>query len=459
MVESIIFEKVNALLKFFQNKTSFFTKNSIILANLDKFIFLFIILTVFSTIFAGSNFIGLCALCVITLTFLQLLLDQKQNLNFKTFEFALLIYLLFCIISTINSTLISQSFYGLSKTLIYIGFYFSFVQYLKYHKNQILFFIILIACLCGTQGIIGILQQKAGVLAGATWQDTSALNPEEIMTRVYGTIKPLNPNLYGGYLLGGLWSSVALFFVNLYKKNYVKTGIWGVLSGIIVFALFCSGCRGAYMGLAAFVLILLFLGYKILNRDFNLTKKFKKIWWSAIAAVSFAVGLVIVSSPALFKRIMSIFVLRGDSSSAFRFNVYHAGIEMFRDNFLLGIGVGNKVFREIYGLYMLSGFDALSAYCIFLEIGIESGIFALISFLIFLMFIFAEGMKILNSKSNIPVKIIIACLLSGITAIMVHGCVDTVYFRPPIQILFWCMITILSVCCISQNDEVVKQNA
>ena len=54
---------------------------------------------------------------------------------------------------------------------------------------------------------------------------------------------------------------------------------------------------------------------------------------------------------------------------------------MFKDNWLLGIGVGNKNFREIYGLYMKTGFDALSAYNIYLETAVESGIFALIAFL------------------------------------------------------------------------------
>jgi hypothetical protein len=45
---------------------------------------------------------------------------------------------------------------------------------------------------------------------------------------------------------------------------------------------------------------------------------------------------------------------------------------MFKDNWLLGIGVGNQNFREIYGLYMKTGFDALSAYNIYLETAVES---------------------------------------------------------------------------------------
>ena len=90
---------------------------------------------------------------------------------------------------------------------------------------------------------------------------------------------------------------------------------------------------------------------------------------------------------------MSIFAMRNDSSNSFRFNVYNSAIQMFKDNWLLGIGVGNKNFREIYGLYMKTGFDALSAYNIYLEIAVESGIFALIAFLGFLFTLIKRAIR------------------------------------------------------------------
>ena len=49
--------------------------------------------------------------------------------------------------------------------------------------------------------MIGILQNFTGALAGATWQDTSRIEKELILTRVYGTLPPLNPNLFGGWLV------------------------------------------------------------------------------------------------------------------------------------------------------------------------------------------------------------------------------------------------------------------
>ena len=111
---------------------------------------------------------------------------------------------------------------------------------------------------------------------------------------------------------------------------------------------------------------------------------------------------------------------------------------MFKDNWLLGIGVGNQNFREIYGLYMKTGFDALSAYNIYLETAVESGIFALIAFLGFLVLIIKKAVK------NISNIYVLASLIS-ITGILVHGFVDTVFFRPQIQFTFWIMAAVIRV--------------
>jgi putative inorganic carbon (HCO3(-)) transporter len=117
---------------------------------------------------------------------------------------------------------------------------------------------------------------------------------------------------------------------------------------------------------------------------------------------------------------------------------------MFKDNWLLGIGVGNQNFREIYGLYMRTGFDALSAYNIYLEIAVESGIFALLSFLGFISVNIISAIKyILQNKKREVIYVIIA--LISLTGILIHGVVDTVFFRPQIQIIFWTMIAIIRV--------------
>ena len=111
---------------------------------------------------------------------------------------------------------------------------------------------------------------------------------------------------------------------------------------------------------------------------------------------------------------------------------------------ILGIGVGNQNFREIYGLYMKTGFDALSAYNIYLEIAVESGIFALITFLIFVFYNLRKAI-IYITKNNNSQTVYLAIALISITGLMVHGFVDTVFFRPQLQFVFWIMIGIIRV--------------
>ena len=159
----------------------------------------------------------------------------------------------------------------------------------------------------------------------------------------------------------------------------------------------------------------------------------------------FTSALVFVTS--LRARFLSIFAMRQDSSNSFRFNVYQSSWEMFKDNWLLGIGVGNRNFREIYGLYMKTGFDALSAYNIFLEIAVESGIFALIAFLGFLILLIKDAVKIILNSADTEKIIFISAAAISIPALMFHGLVDTVFFRPQIQFVFWCMAAVVSAYC------------
>ena len=134
--------------------------------------------------------------------------------------------------------------------------------------------------------------------------------------------------------------------------------------------------------------------------------------------------------------------MRQDSSNSFRFNVYHSSVEMFKDNWLLGIGVGNQNFREIYGLYMKTGFDALSAYNIFLEIAVESGIFALIAFMGFLITLIKNSINFILKSTDTKAVIISSAAIISIIAVCIHGLVDTVFFRPQIQFIFWTMVAV-----------------
>ena len=155
-----------------------------------------------------------------------------------------------------------------------------------------------------------------------------------------------------------------------------------------------TGCRGAYIGMFFELCILAILTYRYLK------PYYRKMFLKVSAFLTLCMTFVVLSIGSLRTRIFSIFAMRGDSSNSFRFNVYNSCLEMFKDNWLLGIGVGNQNFREIYGLYMKTGFDALSAYNIYLEIAVESGIFALIAFMAFVIGNFIKALHYIRRYKN-----------------------------------------------------------
>ncbi len=415
----------NNILSFFQLIFKPIYEKSFFLQNVDKLIGLNILFLIAASTCAPSDNIGYFAIFAIFLTAVKLLTKTGEKFELTLADKFLLAYFLVVIISVAGSSLFYLSLKGFFKTFVYLGFYVSLVHYFKDNKDKIKYIFWAYALCVAFETAAAFLQNFACVDEISGWQDMSRLNPEEVMTRVYGTLKPYNPNLFGGYMLACIPALIAIP-----KRWSVPIAL--LASAALVF----TGCRGAYIGFFFQLIVLGFIIYK------HLKPKYKQIFTTATSFCAAGVITLIMSISALRARIFSIFAMRSDSSNSFRFNVYNSCIDMFKDNWLLGIGVGNQNFREIYGLYMKTGFDALSAYNIYLEMAVESGIFALITFAVF------AGLMIKKAIKNISNLYVLAALIS-ITGILIHGIVDTVFFRPQIQFTFWIMAAVIR----SINDK------
>lgn len=427
----------NKIFRFTQEKSKYLYENSLILQNIDKLIFLSIAGVFLTSTFLSSDVIGFIALITVFLTFVKLLFKPGEKLDYCTFELWLLAYFMIVVISLAGSTLFSLSLKGFFKTFVYLMFYLSTVQFFKTNKGKIPYILGIIGLCVSFEAMMGFLQNFAHVSEISTWQDVSNLNPEQIMTRVYGTLKPLNPNLLGGYFVAGIPALYGICVYLFTAKKYKFAIVGLVLSVLSSITLFLTGCRGAYIGMLVIIAGMFIISAKYLWHNF------KTLYLSALGTIIALATLAIIFVSSLRARVLSIFAMRQDSSNSFRFNVYHSSIDMFKDNWLLGIGVGNKNFREIYGLYMKTGFDALSAYNIFLEIAVESGIFALIAFVGFLVTLINDAVKFILKSTDIKSVILVSAALISIFAMCVHGLVDTVFFRPQIQFVFWTMVAVI----------------
>lgn len=272
----------------------------------------------------------------------------------------------------------------------------------------------------------------------ATWNDPTSAQAG--FTRVYSYLG--NPNLLGGYLL----PAIALSFVAVFAwRSWAQKSLALTILVVNCACLRYTGSRGSWIGFFALMfamLILMWYWWKIYM------PRFLEIWSLPIAVVSLA-GLLIfavVLLEPLRDRVLSIFVGRQDSSNNFRMNVWTSVFEMIRDRPILGIGPGNDVFNKIYPLYQRPRYSALSSYSVPLEIVVETGFLGLTAFLWLLLVSFNQGvlqLKRLRDDGNAQGYWLIGAI-AAIIGLMGHGLVDTVWYRPQINTLWWFMMGIIA---------------
>lgn len=455
-VSSLILDLKNKLLEKCQNsKLAQILSETVFFAHIDKIIFALLLGIFTAAPFFSTGIIGLFAILFIFTILLKLFVKKGEKITMTPLDAAVAVFLTVSILSLLGSSLFILSLKGFLKVLIYIGFYFCLTHWLKENKSKIWPIMALVAILMCFESAVGILQNFGGVQEISGWQDVSNLDVNEVISRSYGTLKPFNPNLLAGYLLPGLAFLFYFFSLNLINSQKKRTIIFAGLILLNIVTLIYTGCRGAYLGLMAFFAAGGFALIVYINNFMggfsNLKKRYKNLLWLALAGFM----AFLITNPAISKRILSIFTFREDSSISFRLNVYKSSLAMFLDNPIIGIGLGNQNFREIYGLYMRTGFDALGTYSVPLEIAVETGILGLISFFAILFIALLHSFKFLSARlsPNIKEKILVFSMLMMILLLMIHGIIDTIFYRPQVQMLFWFALAVINVYVLNERAE------
>ena len=287
--------------------------------------------------------------------------------------------------------------------------------------------------------VYGMRQYFFGAEALATWVDpTSNLSGA---TRVYSYL--LNPNLLAAYLMPAVALSVSAIFV--WPRWLPK--VLAVMAFFLNTAcLVLSYSRGGWMGLLGLFFMLAVL------LVFWWSELFPPFWkrWALPALLGAMAGFVMFA--VLFvgpvrERVMTMFAGREDSSNNFRINVWEGAMDMIRARPVIGIGPGNEAFNKIYPLYQRPRYTALSAYSVFLETLVEAGFIGFSAFLWMLGTTFYQGIQQLrrlrmdmDAQGYWLIGAIATCF-----GMLVHGLVDTVWYRPQVSTLWWmCMAIIAS---------------
>ncbi len=284
----------------------------------------------------------------------------------------------------------------------------------------------------------GMRQWFFGATALATWVDVDSSLAGT--TRVYSYLG--NPNLLGGYLIPAVMLSAAAIFA---WSRWLPKALAVMMTLTNTACLILTFSRGAWIGfvIGGFVLVLLLVHW--------LSIHLPRLWrrWAMPlvlgASAAFVVAAVLAVAP-LRDRVLSMFAGREDSSNNFRINVWAAVQDMIRARPVLGIGPGNTAFNAVYPRFQRTGYTALSAYSVFLEVLVETGVIGFTCFLWLLLVTFNQGWKQIQRLRQAGDRngFWLIAAIASMVGMLAHGLVDTVWYRPPISTLWWLMIALVA---------------
>ena len=351
----------------------------------------------------------------------------------------ILVFLYWCVatIATAFSPVKSAAFNGWIILTLYLVLFALASQILRSPKfcNWIITSFLLTALVVSAYGI---RQEFFGVQQLATWNDpTSALAND---TRVYSYLG--NPNLLGGYLISAIALSVGAVFI---WRGWIQKTLAVIMVVVNSACLYFTDSRGAWLAMAVLISVLLLLFYSWWR---EYLPRFWQVWLLPLVFGSLAAILVVafIFLEPLRLRLTSIFAGRQDSSNNFRINVWEACFRIIEDYPLLGIGPGNDAFNQIYPRYMNSRYPALSAYSVYLEHIVEMGYLGFGCFVWLLAVTFNHGIRQLarlrSSKDRRGIYLIAA--IAATASLAFHGFVDTVWYRPQINTIWWLVLAIIA---------------
>ncbi|MEM1394154.1 MAG: IctB family putative bicarbonate transporter [Cyanobacteria bacterium P01_D01_bin.116] len=389
--------------------------------------------------FVSNALIGLLLVACVGFWLLLTASDEPAQNATGITPIHLLIFLYWGIasVATALSPVKKAAFTGWTKLTLYLLLFALCARLLK--SSRIRSFLIAVYLhISLIVSVNGLRQWFFGAKALATWVD-----PESSLsktTRIYSYLG--NPNLLAGYILPAvILSFVAIFAWNSLPKKALAITMFIVNSACLVLTF----SRGGWIGLLASLLVLLVLLLYWWSIDMP---PFWRTWSLPILLVSLGIVSVfaVLFVPPVRDRVLSIFAGRGDSSNNFRINVWMAAIEMIKDRPVIGIGPGNSAFNKIYPLYQRPNFTALSAYSVFLEVAVETGLIGLFCFLWLLVVTFNCGfvqLRRLRLQRNIEGLWLIAGIVA-LVGMLGHGLVDTVWYRPQVNTIWWLMVGLVA---------------
>lgn len=387
--------------------------------------------------FVSTGLIGALLAAVGAYWLLVTLADDGRAAAATPIHYMVFAYWGLAAIATALSPVKIAALAGFIKLTLYLFLFLLAARVLQSQRlrNWLITLYLLVALLVSSYGI---RQQIFGVRQLATWNDPASAMAGD--SRVYSYLG--NPNLLAGYLLAAIALSLAAIFVWQGRLPKVLAGVMFVVNTA---CLFFTDSRGGWLAMLSLLTV---MGLALYYWWRPYLPSVLQRWLLPIVFGSFfvllALALIVVEPFRL--RVLSIFAGRGDSSNNFRINVWQAVFRMIGDYPLFGIGPGNSAFNAVYPRYMRTGYTALSSYSIFLETIVEVGFVGFAVFMWTIVTIFNQGVQQLRKlyQSRQVQAFWLMAAVSAIAGLLTHGMVDTVWYRPQINCVWWLMVALVA---------------
>ena len=369
---------------------------------------------------------------LILVSYVLKLLCGRRVLRLSFIDYTVVIFLFF----TIFSGIITVDASSFPKMLVFVIFMLGYFVV----KNTISSPSLVRRCLyslvasSALVSLYGLYQNFFGELS-TVWQDVTIFS--EISGRVVSTFE--NPNVLGEYLILVFPVTLALM---ISAKSANRRFAFFCAAVLNVACLIFTWSRGAWLGfIIATVLFFLLSGKHFFTAGILLTPLT-------------AFGLSFMINTSVFRR----FTTFGDSSTSYRLSIWRGTLDMLKDTWWYGIGIGEGAFRKVYPAYALPGIEtAPHSHNLYLQIITEGGIFALLSFVLFILIFMQCAFSFSRNAVSHTNRSICVGLFAGIAAFLIQGLTDYVWYNYRIFLLFW-LIAGLSVAHIQTAKQTEEES-
>lgn len=335
------------------------------------------------------------------------LVKKKSKGSFKTpLDLPIIIFAIVGFISTFNSLILKQSLMAIP--IFVVGIFLSYYLVLGNITDKKFLKKFILAMILG-----GTITACLGIFQHLIWG----------IERSYATL--IHINTLAGYLT--LMIPIVLSLLFYAPKRGEKILLTFSLITMIICLIFTRSRSGwlALVGAMSFLVII---------------KKEKRL------AIGLTLVIIVVASllmPSINARLRITFDLIANKG---RICLAKSALQMIKDYPLTGIGV--NTFLYIYPQYQLPEekvSDRPHAHNVFLQIGAEMGLFAIIILLWLLIRVFKIGWKTLRRTKDEYLRALVIGLLASLIAFLISQEFDFMWSRPNLFIFFWILLAMFLV--------------